>query len=287
MAENELSQEELADAVIPEETDLSPETTEPQPPTEATGEAGEEGAAEKPTDEPPAIGEDEKLKAEIAELEAKKKTAKDEADYWTAEKRRMRDKTFMDKEAAKKTKPAEAEGTAALNEPKEEDFETFDEYTDAKADFKIAKGIADYEAKQEQKAGQAEIQTFTGRLITDGQAKYEDFEDVAMAINVPITVDMIDILRDCENPVEVAYHLGNNVNVCASISRMTRDAQVRELTKIDLAAGSSAGPAPKSKTVTSAPAPISPTRGENVVTKDPENMPQAEFEQWWKDQGYK
>jgi hypothetical protein len=177
--------------------------------------------------------------------------------------------------------------------PKEDDFDTYEQYQDAlidyKADVKIEKKLAEYRAEQEQNTTRAKVMGFATKLVEEGSKKYEDFADKCTADgapNLPLTEQMLSVIQDMDNPVEVVYHLGNNVNVCASIARMTPAAQARELTKIDLAATKAAPAAPsKSTPTTSAPAPITPTRSENVVTKDPEKMTQAEYEQWRRDGG--
>jgi len=273
MAENELAGVDVDPESIEAE---SAETAEPEP-EQAAVEAEEEiieeePAPEPPTDEPPEPGEDKELLTKIEKLE----------------RRQLYLQRQLEKRPAAAPEPEEPPEIPA-EAPKESDFETYEQYQEALVDFKVDSRIADYEVKQAQKGQQQGMQTFVQDLVTDGMAKFEDFEEVAMSITTPVTQQMVEIFKDCENPVDVAYHMGKNPQAAASISRMSRDAAVREITKIDLEIGTS-GPAtapatPSTKPVTKAPPPIKPTRSDNVISKDPEKMTQAEYEKWREDGG--
>lgn len=267
---NELNQ---ADAPIedvePENVEAAPDPEQAPPDVEPT-----EPEPDKPTDEIPDV--DGKLQGKVDELEKK---FRDQAYYI----RKLEQKT---REPARSPE-AEIEPELPAEAPKEDDFETYEQYQDALVDFKVDSKIASYEVKQAEKGHQQGMQTFVQDLVTDGIAKFGDFEEVAMSITTPVTQQMVEIFQNCENPVDVAYHMGKNPQVAASISRMTRDAAVREITKIDLEIGAS-GPAPAApapKTVTNAPPPIKPSRSENVIGKDPEKMTQTEYEKWREDGG--
>lgn len=274
-----------AEEVVSEEAEeIVPGSEDQQPPAEDTG-AAAEAAAEKPTDEEPQPGKSQQ--EEIAELERKAQKAKADAEYWTREKRKRRAEYFKGDDEPPAT-PAAAEKKSALEPPKEDDFETYEQYQDAlieyKADVKIAQKLKEYETEKSEQESNEQMTAFIGDLIKEGKDKHDDFETVALAESVPITPEMLRLMQNCENPSDVAYYLGSNINVCASIARMGPEAQMRELTKIDLEAGKSA--APKEKPITKAPAPITPSKGAtSVAGKDPEKMTQAELEQWWKDRG--
>jgi hypothetical protein len=270
MADNELANVD----VTPEDIDVeSAEAAEAEPeqPAAEAAEAEAEPAPEPPTDEPPEPGEDDDLKKEVEKLK----------------RRQLYLQRQLEKQPAPAATPApEPEPELPATAPQESDFDTYEQYQTALIDFrvdqKVDQKIKSFEAEQAQKGTQQELAGFIQDLAQDGIGKYSDFEDVAMAVHVPITQPMIEILRECENPVEVAYHLGKNIKTAASISRMTRDAAVREMTKIDVditKGGSTPSPKPERK-VTSAPPPITPTKSENVITKDPDKMTQTEYEEW-------
>jgi hypothetical protein len=281
--------------VVSEEIDISsikledqtPGAPEEQPPAEEPGEVEEEIAADETTDEPPATGED--VEEKTAELQRKAEKAKADAEYWTREKRKRRAEYFKGDEPP--PQPAQAEELPA-QAPKEADFETYEQYQDAlieyKAGLKVDQKIAEYRTKEKTQSEQLELAQFMQGVIQDGGGKYDDFVDkctIEGAPNLPLTEEMLTIIKESENPVDVIYYLGNNVNVCASIARMNTSAKVRELTKIDLEAGKAAEPKEK-KPVTEAPPPIKPAKSANVVaTKNLEDMTQAELEEEWKRRG--
>jgi hypothetical protein len=270
MADNELANVDAEPESIDVENAEGAEVVPEQPAAEAA-ETEEEPAPETPTDEPPKVGENKELKEKIEKLE----------------RRQLYLQRQLEKQPAAPAPAAVAEPEPLPAEaPKEEDFDTYELYQDALVDFKVKRQVAQYTSEQEAKRAESNNERETKAFIQDiaqqGAAKYSDFEEVAFANNVPVTDQMIQILRTCENPAEVAYHLGQNIQTCVVISRMNRDAAVRELTKLDLEAGSSGTPAvpAAAKTITNAPPPIKPTKSENVITKDPDKMTQAEYEAW-------
>jgi hypothetical protein len=288
MDDNALTQDIVEDEA-PESAETPPEDSQAAEPAATE----EQTATEDTTDVPPTIGEDERLKAEIAELEAKKKKAEEEARYWNKQKREARRDFFKPDEPA--ADPVQAERKPLADAPKEADFDTYEQYEAAlrkhEVQAEVDARLTAYEQQQKSAKTEAQRADFVAHVVQKGIEKYPDFGEVATYEGnptLPITGQMLDIMAQLDNPADVAYHLGKNINVCASIARMDAVAAARELTKIDLSAGEQAAQTPAAnKPVTNAPPPIKPTRSENVITKDPEKMTQAELEVWWKEQGYR
>ena len=57
------------------------------------------------------------------------------------------------------------------------------------------------------------------------------------------------------------------------------------MTRIEASIKAAQSKQPQPQKITKAPAPITPTKAGNVVSKDPEKMTQAEYEEWRKSQG--
>lgn len=268
--ENQLAEVDL-DAQQIDDEDAASESLEQEQET-AEAETTDQDASEETTDEPPKPDENEDLKKKIDKLERRQLYLQRQLEKEQAEKAAA---------AAEKTEEEQLPAQA----PNEADYNTYEEYRDALEDWKIQKALSDYDAKQKTARADTEAQqehkNFIGETVRTGIDKYDDFEDVALAVNVPMTDAMIDALKACENPADIAYHLGSNLNVAASIARMDSKATLREITKIDMQfAEGGRPPKPKSKT-TNAPPPIKRKTGSgNVVHKDPEKMSQAEYEAW-------
>lgn len=245
-------------------------------------------AAEAPVDVEPSIEEAEQLKQDIAALKAQKEEAEKAAKEWARAKRHQRDEFFKEKTGQQPAAPA-AEAPAA-KEPVESDFETYDDFRDAREDWKINQALERYKSESAQQQQAQSMGRFVGEMIQKGSEKYEDFAAVATYEGnptLPITNVMIDLLREFEEPEDIAYYLGKNPMECTQISQMSPVQAARKLAKIEAEIGNEKAKLsePGQKPITKAPEPIKPTKSGNVVTKDPEKMTQAEYEEWRKSEG--
>jgi hypothetical protein len=98
---------------------------------------------------------------------------------------------------------------------------------------------------------------------------------------------MLDIIKNyCERPAEVSYYLGKNRAECQAIAGMVPSEASIAIKNIE--ARISPAPAPTraarsypGKLASSAPEPFGAGSGSgSVITRDPEKMSQAEYEQW-------
>jgi hypothetical protein len=255
-------------------------------------EAGEHPAIELPLEDGVHLDEvDEKpdpavLKTEIEALEERKVKAKREAGYWQRKEAEARD------EYRRPDPPAPiAEATAA--EPQEDNFDNYTDFIRAQsawtADQRVAAAKKEWDTKaadKESAKGKAERDAALKTKMDEGFSRYDDFEEVTFDRTAThITPMVVDILADCDNPADVAYHLAKNRVDGVRISRMTPTMAAREMMKIDQGFGDKK---PSPKTTTSAPAPIKPVgSGESHTGKDPNNMSQAEFTEYRNKQGAK
>lgn len=244
------------------------EPGEPQAPADVTP-TGEEPP--KTVDEPPTVGDETKKR--IQALTRKFRDAERRAIAAEAEARTLRE--------VHKPAPEEPAPTGPPK-PREEDFENYAEYTEALTDWKVDQREAKWKAEQEAAKGPpapSERDIRFNEAISTASEKYEDFEDVAFAPTVPITERMVEIMKDCEHPVDVAYYLGKHLQECVAISHMTPTAAAIAIGKIDVAMKEKP-PSPTPKKVSGAPAPIKPVGSGEIVMKDPTKMSMAEYKKW-------
>lgn len=278
MSENQLVQPEQEEAVAaPVAEDILEEQVE-----EAGSETAEQTAVEEETEETseekvvdkaPEIDPDSKLSKALEELE--------KLNNRLGYEQRQREK--LEREIRQSQQMPRIDG---VNAPKQDDFETYEEYQQAFIDYRIASGISDYQRRQVQSVQQSSIDGFIDETTIAGREKYNDFDSVVLQNHVPITQPMLQIMQNCEHPESIAYYLGKNLKDATAISRMSPIQQVRAITNIEnkvkteLNAISRPGGRNSQKTVSKAPPPVKPTGSANVINKDPEKMTQAEYEAW-------
>jgi hypothetical protein len=168
--------------------------------------------------------------------------------------------------------------------PKREDFASYEEYLEAKADFRIAQQLTvleqrAVEARRAQAVEQREASWSERQAAAAG--KYADYEEVALADDLAITPVMAEAMKDSEIGPDVAYYLGKNPNEALRIARLHPAAQVREIGKIE--ARIEAKPV---RQQSKAPPPIDPIGGSSSGgSGDVSKMSQAEYEAHRRKQG--
>ena len=169
---------------------------------------------------------------------------------------------------------------AAGAEPKEADFEDYNEFVAAKAVYTYRK--ADTEAKAEAAKAEAEAAAEADKSVIneDWREQVErakktrpDFEQVAFS--APISDDVSDLIVSSDMGADLAYHLGQNHAEARRISQLSQVDAARELGRLE---AKLATPPPKPKTTT-APPPIEPVQG-GAGNVDPAKMDFASYEKW-------
>lgn len=191
--------------------------------------------------------------------------------------------------------------------PHEEDFDTYEDFIDARAEYKARKIVAeeraafdkkldDIQAKQQEEKQQAEMTAKQKALMENGTAKYKDFEDVALNEDVPYSPVMIEAVVESDSGADLAYHFGQNPDVADEISRMSPVQAARAIGRIeatltadrDGAQAADDGETKTTKKTTKATPPFKGVKGGTRTTvKDPQKMSQKEYEAWRKDGGGK
>lgn len=179
-------------------------------------------------------------------------------------------------EARGGTKPQQ--GQAGTNaEPKEADFPSYEAWLSAHIRWQVKQEREQDAARETEKRSQTESQTRMAeqarsvhdQLFTPGTKKYEDFEEVVMEGDYPITEPMAATLLDSKFGHDIWYHLASNPQEAKRIAGLTPAAQVRAI--LALETKYSAPPAP-----TKAPAPIAPVGSGSGVSKEWKDMSTAE-----------
>lgn len=289
---------ESAADVKPVIAETPSEQAEPEKPASETAPAPD---AEDDQQEP-AKAEPEKAEPEKAEPESKPKgkenfqkrineltSARRTAESENAELRRQLAELAAPEKVTPAVEPAKAE--EAPNKPKVEDFSTYEDFTEALADFKatqiVDKRIAQIEAQNQQKAAEAEhtarVDAYVARL-DDARTRIPDFDEVVGTDDIKITAAMHEVLMDSEAGADLAYWLGKNPAEAAKIAKLAPIQAARALGKVEASLSVEATPAPetpKPKAVSAAPAPVRPVSTKSASAgKDPETMNPAEYRRW-------
>lgn len=226
----EVDVEETPEEVTPETGDVESETTD------------EPKAEEKP--------KPSKEQRKIAELS-----------YKAREQSRQIERLLK----AVETQSQAISSNQAPKEPRIEDFDTIDEYIDAKLEYRETKSKP---AKASEPQIPEEYIAARDELYSNGMDKYADFAEVVGAENVTITPAMANAIMEIDDPsiqVDVAYALGLDTKESARIAKLSPVRQIAAIAKLEDKFASK--PAPQKRT-SAAPAPINPVSGAKTTTDE-------------------
>lgn len=264
-----LVDEPVTDWVDPGTNDMA---EEPEPDkAEEVGEAAppeQEESGDEPAAEP---AKKSGVQKRFDELTKARREAERERDEWR-------------KKAEGKTEEKFEEPTT-LKRPKEEDFDTYEQYEDALVDFKLdqreaksAKQKAEAQAKQKAEKFQQDF----GSVMDEITGADEAIAEKAIAGELFLTQEQASIAMESESPKGVLDYLIRNQDEAYRIAELSPTGVAREIGKIEakLASESSDTQAPEPKRITKAPAPIKPIGGKEIVKKDPSKMTMDEYAEW-------
>lgn len=169
--------------------------------------------------------------------------------------------------------------------PQRENFDSYEAYLEAKADYQVAAKLQEVEVRAErarQEAAIREREESWQQRQKQAAKRYDDFVEVTMSDDLTITPIMAEAIKDSDLGPDVAYYLGKNPDLAEKIARMNPAAQVRELGKIEARLESNKEPV---KRPSKAPAPIDPIGGGKASSDDLGTMSQAQYEAMRKKQG--
>lgn len=165
--------------------------------------------------------------------------------------------------------------------PQPQDFKDYESYVEALSDWKVEEKLKTRAEQQERETReQAQARMARERAdaanssISKAREKYDDFDDVALSEDLPISEPMAAFIA--EHPEvggELAYYLGSHREEAARIYKLSPVRQIVEMES--LKAKLAAPPTP-----TRTPAPITPNKSTASVEKDPKDMSYDEFVKW-------
>ncbi len=239
--------------------------------------------------------------AEHTESEAEGEGAVDKEPVSEAAKRRERREkqiaALRESEAAANARFQEAEArlktvqdaAKALKEPKQSDFDNYDDYTAAKTAWVAVQSLDQREAervkaelaerRQEveavKKQKDAEAHENWAAHAADAASRYSDFDAVVYNPALPVTQRVFDAVKQSEMPADVAYQIALDPSLARSLAGMNDLELGRAIGRIEATLSR-----PRPRLETQAPPPISPVKAKGTVTPDPERMTMAEYMKW-------
>ena len=176
------------------------------------------------------------------------------------------------------------QSTQSPQEPKLDDYQSYEDFIAAKAEFVANKRVENTlrEVQQRQAmeraqvARQQAVETWNSRLVT-ATAELPDFEDVLGSSEVPLSRDMETAIMESDVVPHIAYYLATHPDEAREISRASAYSAVRSLGRIEEKIKNGAL---KQAQKSEAPPPIEPVGQKTKVTKSPNEMTDAEFSEW-------
>lgn len=182
--------------------------------------------------------------------------------------------------------PAKA-APADDKEPTRGDYESYDEFVTARAEYragKTAEGILakrdkDDAEKAAQETSRKASESFKTRLKESAKG-IEDFDTVfADAVHGPVGKLDGPAIADCDSPAKVLYHLATHPDEAERIASLPSGQQAREIWKLDTALAADKPPA---KQPSKAPAPIAPVVGGSTATAEEMPDPSKDQAAWFR-----
>ena len=267
-----------------DDLEAAPEAVEEVVPTEAeqaeaseVTESTEGEPAEVTAEEAPEEGETEEKKSRSARRREAIERSKAELAAAEQRAREAEQKAEGIREAAK-----------AIPPPKQDDYNDFDQYQAALTAYHSVLMLDDRQAKEleeEAKASFTKSQDIKrqqaeegarnwSEQIAEAKTRYTDFEKVALS-DAPINEALAAQIVESDVAADIAYHIGKNPDVGRALCGMGAVDMARALGRLEAQLS-----APKPKTVSTAPDPITPVRGKATASKDPGDMTPSEYRAW-------
>lgn len=234
-------------------------------------------------------GQDQTPPAEVEETEEVKKTdaakrrgrVKAHLVRLQAERDAANDRARKAEELAERLK-AKAKAPPPIEDEFPDPFEFGSEKAFHRRDQREAEGeaikagevatAAKREAEEIQARERAVIEQSWTAQLAEASTRYADFDAVALSVDVPLSDDMVYLIKTSDSGTDVAYHLGKNHELAAQIAKMNTVEAARAIGWIEASLKQ-----PKPRTATNAPDPINPVRGSAGASRDPSKMSFAEF----------
>jgi hypothetical protein len=155
--------------------------------------------------------------------------------------------------------------------PTQDQYSTYEEYLEAKAEYIADKRVEQKLAERETKDAQSKADVERSKVVQTWQqkvdaavSKYSDYNEVLEGVeHIEIPPVLQSAIMESDVGSDLAYHLGKNPAELERIVALKPYAALMELGKI--AAKLATAPAPVAKQVSKAPAPIKPVGGSAAI----------------------
>jgi len=266
----DLAEDEVTGSGEPEQDATEAETTDK---TEEEAEADTEKSSDSEDgDDSTAQPKRKGVGKRIDELTHQRRSAERERDYW----REMAMKGGQPQ--PEKSAPVEAPGEAPnpLSFDSEAEYQkAMDEWIDQRTEYKLSQREKQAQEAQTQQEKQEIVKSWEKRQNQYADSK-DDYYEVALNPDLPITDAMGDAITTSDNGPEVLYWLGSNPQEAARIAGLSAFAAAREIGRIEARFNG-----PPAKKTTKAPPPINPLSGAgSKATTDPDKMPVKDWLAW-------
>lgn len=260
------------------------ETPVAQAETPVTGQSAEGTTQEtQPTEQKPAPEVTQETKVESEERHPSR--AYRRLDKWRQRAIAAEAESKLLRELHGREAPNKQAETPVSDEPKREQFGTYEEFIEARATFKAEKAaetraqkILDEDKRStEQERTKGEQDKLTRQWnaqIEKARDDVDDFDEVCAESEATITRPMSGAILESDKGALIAYHLAKNPAEAERISKLSPSKQVAAIVALEDKVSKPA------KQPSNAPAPITPVGQKAEVEKDPAKMSQAEFNAW-------
>lgn len=165
-----------------------------------------------------------------------------------------------------------------LNEPKRDDFDDYERYIEARADWKVEQRLAkeadsyrQREAEARQREAASTFEETRDSVIEAGIDAYPDFEEVVLSDDLMISEVMRDAAFSSDAGKDLLYHLGKNPAKAAKIASLPPVRQILEMGILEASLKSAKQPS-------NAPKPLSPVGSRGPGSTGPtDNLSMADW----------
>lgn len=220
----------------------------------------EQRGEESQQPETPQAKERRSAQGRINELTRARHEAEREAAYWRG---------LAEASRAGQQQPA-AQQQEATKKPTASDFQDYDAYVEALAEWKAEQKVTEALERRQQSSEQAkkaaearEIAKSWSERQNAVRSVFADYDAVVGSADVTITPAVSDILLTSDRGPEVAYYLAKNPSVVERLNSLSPTAAAREIGRLEAALEK-----PSAKHVVEAPAPASITRSPRTQSSD-------------------
>lgn len=187
-------------------------------------------------------------------------------------------------EALRSAQQAPQSRPAQAGEPKLDQFNDFESYVAAKAEWiadqKLQKAFAEREQHERQSKAQESAQKALegwGKRLSEVRSAIPDYDDVIESADVMISQEVGQAIMESDVGPKIAYYLALHPEEAERLANMSQSGVYKAIGKLEAKLESES----VVKTKSNAPKPVTPIAGKSGgSSKDPGQMTDAEYAKW-------